>query len=121
MKTATKILTTVAVVAVISASAFSYKAYATTVGSQSGRGFFLEKLTELGVTDAQKSQVRAVLRQHLPTAGPLVKSLVTERRALRDTIRADQINESAIRAQAAKVASIEADLAVERARIVHDI
>jgi protein CpxP len=46
---------------------------------------------------------------------------VTERRALRDTIHAETIDETAIRAQAAKVASLEADLAVQRAHVSHDI
>lgn len=46
---------------------------------------------------------------------------MTERRALRDAIRAETIDETAIRAQAAKVASLEADLAVQRAHVAHDI
>jgi protein CpxP len=52
----------------------------------------------------------------------LIKQVVTERRALRDTIRAEKtIDEAAIRAQAAKVASLEADLAVQRAHVAHEI
>jgi Spy/CpxP family protein refolding chaperone len=69
----------------------------------------------------QKAQVKAILRGYQPTVGPLVKEVVTERRALRDTIRAQTIDETAIRAQAAKVASLEADLAVQRAHVAHDI
>jgi Spy/CpxP family protein refolding chaperone len=40
---------------------------------------------------------------------------------LRDTIRAATIDETAIRAQSAKVASLESDLAVQRAYVAHDI
>lgn len=40
---------------------------------------------------------------------------------MRDAIRAETIDETAIRAQAAKVASLEADLAVQRAHVAHDI
>ncbi len=75
----------------------------------------------LGITDEQKAQVKAVLQQYQPTAGPLIKQLVTERRALRDLIHAATIDESAIRAQAAKVASLQADLDVQRAHVSHDI
>ena len=40
---------------------------------------------------------------------------------MRDAIRAEPFDETAIRAQAAKVASLEADLAVQRAHVAHDI
>jgi protein CpxP len=89
--------------------------------AHSARPVLAERFAELGVTDAQKRQVRAILRQHQPTAGPMIKQLVEARRKLRDTIRAEVIDEKAIRAQAAKVASLEADLAVERAHIGHKI
>jgi len=75
----------------------------------------------LGLTDDQKAQVKTVLQQYRPTAGPLIQQLVTERRALRDLIHAQTIDESAIRAQAAKVASVQADLAVVHAHVSHDI
>ncbi|MGD1018056.1 MAG: Spy/CpxP family protein refolding chaperone [Verrucomicrobiia bacterium] len=86
-----------------------------------GQHHFGRRLAELGMTDAQKTQVKSILRSYQPTVGPLVKEVVTERRALRDTVRAQTIDETAIRAEAAKVASLEADLAVQRAHVVHDI
>jgi periplasmic protein CpxP/Spy len=46
--------------------------------------------------------------------------VVIERRALRTLIQADTIDEAAIRAQSAKVAAIEADLAVQRAHSAQD-
>ena len=51
----------------------------------------------------------------------MIREVVTERRALRDAIRAESFDESAIRSQAAKVAGLEADLAVQRAHVAHDI
>ena len=108
------ILTAVAVAGVLGASAWAFQ------GGE-GRAFFAERLAELGVTSAQKAQVKAILRQHQPTVEPMIHQFVAERRKLRDTIRADAIDEKAIRAQAAKVAGIEADLAVQRAQIVHEI
>lgn len=82
---------------------------------------FVERLADVGITDAQKQQVKAVLRKHLPEVEPMIKQLVAERRTLRDTIRADQVDEKAIRVQAAKVARLEAELAIQRARLVHEI
>jgi Spy/CpxP family protein refolding chaperone len=100
---------------------FAFLAHADTneVGIDSGR--FGRRLAQLGLTDQQKVQVKTILRSYQPTLGPLVKEVVTERRALRDTIRAQTIDETAIRAEAAKVASLEADLAVQRAHVADDI
>jgi Spy/CpxP family protein refolding chaperone len=61
--------------------------------------------------------VKTILRKYQPTVGPLIKEVVTERRTLRDAIHAEIIDETAIRAQAAKVASLESDLAVQRAQL----
>ncbi|MEI6083290.1 MAG: Spy/CpxP family protein refolding chaperone, partial [Verrucomicrobiota bacterium] len=118
MKTTTTLLT---LTGLLCASAFAYRAHAASAEHRPDRAFFAEKLAALDVTDTQKQQVRTILRQHQPTAGPLLKQLVAERRQLRTTIRAGTVDEPAIRAQAAKVASLEADLAVERAHIVHAI
>ena len=81
------------------------------------RHVLLGKLAELGVSQAQKEQIHAVLRESRPTIKPLVTQYVQERRALRKTIHAAPINEAAIRAQAARVAQIEADLDVKRAYV----
>src|SRR5256885_12005494 len=50
----------------------------TEIGPTKGR--FRQKLTQLGATDDQKAQVKAILRQHQPTAGPLIKQRSEERR-----------------------------------------
>ena len=89
--------------------------------AQAAEGRFAERLAELGVTEQQKTDAKAILRQHQPTVEPLINQLVSERRALRDKIRAEQVDESGIRAQSAKVAVVEADLAVQRAHIAHDL
>ena len=114
MKTSTKILTTLAVLAAMTTGAWALQRNET-------RLLMGERLAELGISAAQKQQIKSVLRQHQPTVEPMVHQLVAERRKLRDTIRADQIGEKAIRAQAAAVAGIEADLAVQRAQIVHEL
>jgi Spy/CpxP family protein refolding chaperone len=123
MKTHTKALIAAGAVMVLTVGGFfAFLAHADTtndVGFSKGR--FALKMKQLGVTADQKAEVKTILRKYQPTVGPLIKQVVTERRALRDTIRAATIDETAIRAQAAKVASLEADLAVQRAYVAHDI
>ena len=77
----------------------------------------MHALKEVGVTDAQREQIRGILREQRPQLQPLRKQMVQERRALRDVIQTSPVNESAIRTQAARVAQVQADLAVQRARI----
>jgi protein CpxP len=122
MKTHTKALIAAGAIAAATVGGFfAFLAHADTNETGLANGRFAQRLARLGVTDAQKAQLKTILRSYQPTVGPLVKEVVTERRALRDTIRAQTVDEIAIRAQAAKVASLEADLAVQRAHIIHDI
>ena len=79
------------------------------------------KLRDLNITDAQRTAARASLKAHAPTMMPLVRKLVGERRALHDLVRAGQPDETAIRAQAARVAAIQAELAVESSRLAVDL
>ena len=122
MKTHTKALIAAGAVAVVTVGGFfAFLAHADTNDAGLAKGHFARKLAQLGVTADQKAEVKTILRQYQPTVGPLIKQVVTERRALRDTIRAETIDETAIRAQAAKLASLQADLAVQRAHVAHDI
>ena len=123
MKTHTKaLIAAAAVMAVTVGGFFAFLAHADTTNDTAfGRIRLARKLAQLGVTAEQKAEVKTILRKYQPTVGPLITEVVTERRALRDTIRAQTIDETAIRAQAAKVASLEADLAVQRAYVGHDI
>ena len=80
-----------------------------------------DRLVQLGLSSEQRDQVREVLRGFMPEVAPLVKQSVAEHRTLRQMIRATPVNEEAIRTQAAKVAAINAELAVKRAQIVEKI
>src|ERR1700682_5143483 len=82
------------------------------VAAHAFRHVLLGKLVELDVSQAQKQQIHVVLRESRPTIKPLVTQYVQERRTLRKTIHTAPVNEAAIRAQAARVAQIEADLDV---------
>jgi protein CpxP len=122
MKTSTKALTAAGIVATATVGGFfAYLAHADPTENHAARRPLARKLAQIGVTVDQKAQVKEILRKYQPTVGPIIRQVVTERHTLRDTIRAETINEPAIRAQAAKVASLEADLAVQRAHVAHEI
>ena len=78
-------------------------------------------MDRLGVTPEQKTQIQAVLGKYRPEAEPLVRKMVEERRALRRLIQDGAADENAIRSQSAKVAAIESDLAVMRARASKEV
>ena len=78
-------------------------------------GRILEKLASLGITDEQRDQIKAILREARPKAQPLMKQFVTERRTMR-TLLHNGASEAEIRAQATKVASVATDLAVLRSQ-----
>jgi Spy/CpxP family protein refolding chaperone len=78
-------------------------------------------LDRLGATAEQKAQIREAMGKYRPETEPAVRQLAAERQALRKMIRDGAADENAIRAQAAKVASREADLAVVRSRAAKEV
>ncbi len=77
--------------------------------------------TELGLSAQQQQDIKAILRKDGAQFLPLLKQFMAERRALRALIQADALDEAAIRAQSVKVAAIQADLAVQRARVGQEV
>ena len=75
----------------------------------------------IGLTDAQKTQVKDIISQYQPTLKPLVSQYSAERQQLRKLMHSSPVDDGAIRAQAEKVASLGADLAVRRAHLIQDI
>jgi protein CpxP len=85
-------------------------------------GNHLKKMAkELGLDAQQKAQVKDILKNNHELAKPLLDKLVTEKRTMRTLIQAETIDEAAIRAQSAKVAVVEADLAVNRAQLAQKL
>jgi protein CpxP len=85
-------------------------------------GKHFKKLSkELGLTADQKAQVQDIFKKGHEDAKPILDKLATERRAERALVQADTIDEAAIRAQAAKVASLHADLTVHRAHVAQEL
>jgi protein CpxP len=123
MKTHTKTLIVTGLVAAVTVGGFfAYLAKAGTNDEATCQGgHFGHRWAALGLSSDQKGQVKVVLQKYEPAMQPLMQQLVTERRALRADVQAATIDEPAIRAEAAKVASLEADVAVQRAHIAHDI
>lgn len=118
MKRQTKLMAALAAVTLIVTGG---AALAARTAAAAPAGGFAGKLAELGITEDQKTQAKAILKEHQATLEPLVRSFATERRALGSLTHADTVNEAAIRAQVQKLAAIGADLAVERARVASAI
>lgn len=81
----------------------------------------LKGLQQLKLTTDQKKKVKESLEKYHPQISPLVRSLFDERRTLRGLIRDEKFDEKAIRDQVAKIAGVEADIAVFRAKVSQEL
>jgi protein CpxP len=87
-------------------------------GTRPGHGQILQRIArKLNLTDDQKSQIKAVLSVDKDTLKSLFGQLHDARKNLRVAIHAHGANEAAVRAASAKVAGVEADLAVKRMKL----
>ena len=94
----------------------------TLAADQQAPGSIREKIRQriaekLGLTEDQKSQIKAIYAGEKDALKPLLTQLHEARVGLRAAIRASDANEAAVRAASAKVAAAEADLAVERMKL----
>ena len=78
-------------------------------------------LNRLDLTDAQKERVGSILDAHRNTQEAIGTRMREARLALDEAVVTDVINESVVRARAADLAVVEADAAVERARLYSDV
>jgi Spy/CpxP family protein refolding chaperone len=86
------------------------------------RGQLLQRIAEkLNLTGDQKSQIKTILVGEKDTLQNLLGQLHDARKNLRAAIQAGDANESSVRAASARVASAEADLAVERMKLFSKI
>lgn len=81
------------------------------------RGGHYKMMEALGLSEEQRQQVKEIFKENQPRIHPLIKQLLVEKRALRDLLQSDSVNEEAIRLQAKNVATVQADIAVQRAQI----
>jgi protein CpxP len=115
-----KLLTIATAAAIIAGGLTSAPAQDTNsaAGTRPGRGQILQRIAKkLNLTDDQKSQIKAVLGGEKDTLKSLFGQLHDARKNLRAAIHAGDANETAVRAASAKVAGVEADLAVERMKL----
>jgi periplasmic protein CpxP/Spy len=86
-------------------------------GCRDGHHGFANIAEKLGLSAEQKVKVQGIFEKNCQEADPLRKELMTAKRDLRVLSMTEKIDEAAIRAQAAKLAGIEADMAIHRARV----
>jgi protein CpxP len=72
---------------------------------------------KLALSYQQKARMKEVFKKNQPQVKPIFTKMITEKREMRALIQSGSADEAAIRAQAAKVAGAEADLAVQRAQM----
>ena len=83
-----------------------------------GRGL---PLREIELTDAQREQVRQLTQQQRESSRALFERAQAARVAQRQAMDATPFNEPAVRAAMAAMAEVEADLAVQEARLQSEI
>ena len=78
-------------------------------------------LRALDLTEAQRAQVQQLVQQHREATRALFERVRTAREAHRQAMEAIPFNESSIRATMSAVAEVEADVAVQQARLQGEI
>ena len=87
-----------------------------------GGGQMLERAKEkLGLSDEQSEQIKAAVKDERENIVGLITRLRAARVELRDAIQAKDATEDSVRAAAAKVAAVEADMAVQRLKLSREI
>jgi len=81
----------------------------------------LPMLGRIGLTDAQKDQIKSIADSHKDDWKTLADRGRTTHIALGDAISADTINEALIRQKAAEAAAVDADVAVARAHAYAEV
>ena len=113
-----KLLTLATAVTIIAGGLIHETFAADNSASPPVHGKLLERIAKkLNLTDDQRTQIKAVLKADRDTLATLLGQLHEARKNLRVAIHAGDANETAVRAASAKVASAEADLAVERMKL----
>ena len=89
--------------------------------SAQGRPLVGLPLRELNLTDAQREQVRQIVESRQQETRAIGERAMAAREALRTATTSPSFDEGLVRAKAAEVAAIDADMAVARARIFADV
>lgn len=85
-------------------------------------GRHIKKMSrELGLSTAQSAQVKAIFEKDREQVKPLTEKLRAERKVMHDLIHGDSVDEAAIRAQSAKLAAIQVEMELNRARMFQQL
>lgn len=116
-----KIVIMVCIAALTACAAIAYADYDGGWGGEHcgkhERHDFKKFAKKLGLTDAQKAQAKTIFQGNKDAVKPILANLRAERKNLQALIHADTVDEAAIRAETAKIAGIQADLNVNRAKV----
>ena len=122
MRTTIKLFATAAiVVATVSFSSLQASAYMGGEGMPPAGRHLKKMASELGLSAQQQHDIKEIFAKKRPAAEPLMKQLRIERRTLRSLEQADSFDEAAIRAQVAKIGTLQADMAVRHAKLAQEI
>jgi len=72
----------------------------------------------LDLTDEQKSQLKAILKDEEPRIEPLMDRLLSTKKDLFDATHARTFDETSVRSASSSAAQASADMAVEKARMI---
>src|SRR5579864_5708536 len=118
MKITNHFLVAVAALAFSGAILTRVQAAEATAPARPLRAQWLERASEkLGLTDDQVAKIKAEFQSEKGTIKGLIFDLHEARVGLRQAIQAPGATEDSVRLASAKVASVEADLAVERLKL----
>ena len=113
-----KILILTLAVALGAGGLFAIKVSAEPLGARRAQGPLLQRAKErLGLTDDQAVQIRGVLKDESATLTKLARAVNDGRTKLRGVIQKADATESEIRAAAAELGKVQADMAVERHKL----
>ncbi|HEX3703372.1 MAG TPA: Spy/CpxP family protein refolding chaperone [Vicinamibacterales bacterium] len=86
-------------------------------GRMGPMGPLMPLLARLGLSDAQKDQVKAIMQSHADEFKALGTRAATAHGALETAETTDPVDEGTIRQTSAEVAAVDADMAVARAHV----
>ena len=84
-------------------------------GRMGPMGMIGPMIERLGLSDAQKDQVKAIMQSHADEFKALAERAGTAHRALDQAVMADTVDDGAIRQKSAEAAAVDADMAVASA------
>lgn len=118
MKTNYFIITLAAAVAVGGFTLYNAQATERAGAGRFRGGPVLQRVAEkLNLSDEQRAQIKAGLKDEKDSLKNLFTRLHDARKGLREAVHANGATEASVRAASAKVAAVEADLAVERLKL----